>query len=39
MIIYELVGGLVFVLLLVAGAMWLQEHLRLKRGNDDHEQQ
>lgn len=38
MIFYELIGGLVFLLLLALGVLWLQEHLRLKRGNDDNGQ-
>lgn len=35
MIIYEIVGGVVFMLLLLLGALWLNEHVRLKREKDD----
>lgn len=31
-IIIELFGGIVFIGLVACGALWLDEHLRIKRG-------
>lgn len=41
MLIYEIVGGVVFLLLGLAGVLWLQEHVRvrLNKEKDGNEQQ